>query len=101
MEIIPTAVFLTTYDEGAEDFMLTPLDGLIEKIGAGQLRIQIGPVFKLDQIAEGHRCMEENKAGGQNRGLNLNFPAAGPRSEPPGEVPHTARVPAAGILYAR
>ena len=65
MEVIPTAVSLTTYDEGAEDFMLTPFDDLIEKIGAGQLRIQIGPVFKLDQIAEGHRCMEENKAGGK------------------------------------
>jgi len=45
--------------------MLTPLDDLIEKIGAGQLRIQTGPVFRLDQIAEAHRCMEENKAGGK------------------------------------
>ena len=65
MEVIPTAVCLTTYDGGAEDFMLTPLDDLIEKIGAGQLRIQTGPVFRLDQIAEAHRCMEENKAGGK------------------------------------
>ena len=45
--------------------MLTPLDDLIEKIGAGQLPIQIGQVFKLDQIVEAHRCMEENKAGGK------------------------------------
>ena len=65
MEVIPTAVCLTTYDGGAEDFMLTPLEDLVEKIGAGQLPIQIGQVFKLDQIVEAHRCMEENKAGGK------------------------------------
>src|SRR6516164_2424853 len=65
MEVIPTAVCLTTYDGGAQDFMLTPLDDLVEKIGAGQLPIQIGQVFKLDQIVEAHRCMEENKAGGK------------------------------------
>ena len=58
-------VCLTTYDGGAEDFMLTPLEDLVEKIVVGQLPIQIGPVFKLDQIAQAHRCMEENKAGGK------------------------------------
>ena len=28
-------------------------------------RIQTGPVFKLEPVAEAHRCMEENKAGGK------------------------------------
>ena len=65
MEIIPTAVCLTTYDGGAEDFMLTPLEELVEEITAGQLPIQVGKVFKLDQIVDAHRCMEENKAGGK------------------------------------
>jgi NADPH:quinone reductase-like Zn-dependent oxidoreductase len=65
MEVIPTAVSLTTYDGGAEDFMLTPLEELVEKITAGQLPIQVGKVFKLDQIIDAHRCMEENKAGGK------------------------------------
>jgi hypothetical protein len=29
------------------------------------LLVQIGRVFKLDDIVEAHRCMEENKAGGK------------------------------------
>ena len=65
MEIIPTAVSLTTYDGGAQDFMLTPLEELLEKIGAGQLPVHVGKVFRLDQIVDAHRGMEENKAGGK------------------------------------
>ena len=65
MDVIPTSVCLTTYDGGPEDFMLTPLDELVEQIAAGTLRVQVGKVFKLDDIVEAHRCMEENKAGGK------------------------------------
>jgi NADPH:quinone reductase-like Zn-dependent oxidoreductase len=45
--------------------MLTPLDELVEQVVAGTLRVQIGRVFKLDDIVEAHRCMEDNKAGGK------------------------------------
>ena len=65
MEAIPTAVCLTTYDGGSEDFMLTPLEELVEQIAAGTLPVQIGRTFHLDEIAEAHRCMEENKAAGK------------------------------------
>ena len=65
MDVIPTSVCLTTYDGGPEDFMLTPLDELVEQVTAGTLRVQVGRVFKLDDIVEAHRCMEENKAGGK------------------------------------
>ncbi len=65
MEAIPTAVNLTTYAGEAEDFMGTPLQELIDRIAAGNLRIQIGKTFYLDDIVEAHRCMEENKAGGK------------------------------------
>jgi NADPH:quinone reductase-like Zn-dependent oxidoreductase len=65
MDVIPTAVNLTTYDGGSEDFMRTPLEDLVEKIAAGQLPVHIGQTFKLDQIVEAHRCMEGNKAGGK------------------------------------
>jgi NADPH:quinone reductase-like Zn-dependent oxidoreductase len=65
MDEIPTAVGLTTYSGGAEEFMLTPLDELIEQVAAGTLPIRIGRTFDLDQIVEAHRCMEENKAGGK------------------------------------
>jgi NADPH:quinone reductase-like Zn-dependent oxidoreductase len=65
MEAIPTAVRLTTYDGGYEDFMRTPIDDLAAQIHAGSLPIQIGKVFHLDEIVEAHRCLEENKAGGK------------------------------------
>jgi NADPH:quinone reductase-like Zn-dependent oxidoreductase len=65
MDVIPTAVSLTTYAGESEDFMLTPLDELVEQIAAGTLPIQIGRTFRLDEIVEAHRCMEENKAGGK------------------------------------
>src|ERR1700730_4419687 len=65
MDVIPTAVSLTTYDGGPEDFMRTPLEELIEQIAAGTLRVNLGKVFHLDEIAEAHRCMEENEAGGK------------------------------------
>jgi NADPH:quinone reductase-like Zn-dependent oxidoreductase len=65
MDEIPTAVGLTTYSGGADDFMLTPLEQLAEQIAAGTLHVQIGRTFRLDEIVEAHRCMEENKAGGK------------------------------------
>jgi NADPH:quinone reductase-like Zn-dependent oxidoreductase len=65
MEVIPSAVCLTTYDGGPQDFVRTPLDKLIPKIASGDLPVQVGRVFHLDEIVEAHRCMEENKAGGK------------------------------------
>jgi NADPH:quinone reductase-like Zn-dependent oxidoreductase len=65
MEAIPTAVSLTTYAGESEDFMRTPLEDLVEQIAAGTLHVQVGKTFHLDEIAEAHRCMEENKAGGK------------------------------------
>src|SRR5260370_1419640 len=65
MEIIPTAVYLTSYMGDSEDFMLTPLDDLAQQVARGNLKIQIGKIFHLDQIVEAHRVMEENNAGGK------------------------------------
>jgi NADPH:quinone reductase-like Zn-dependent oxidoreductase len=65
MDSIPSTVSLTTYSGGSDDFMLTPLDTLAQEIVAGKLRVQIGKTFRLDEIVEAHRCMEENAAGGK------------------------------------
>ena len=62
---IPTAVRLTTYGGGAADFMRTPLDRLARQIVAGELPIPIGRIFRMDEIADAHRCMEDNRAGGK------------------------------------
>ena len=65
MAAIPTAVSLTTYAGGADDFIRTPLQALVAEIERHALRLQIGPVFSLDRIVEAHRCMEMNAAGGK------------------------------------
>ena len=65
MDMIPTAVCLTTYDGGPDDFMRTPLEGLIKQIAAGTLHVNVGRVFHLDEIVEAHRIMESNTAGGK------------------------------------
>jgi NADPH:quinone reductase-like Zn-dependent oxidoreductase len=65
MDSIPTAVSLTTYSGGADDFIRTPLQDLVELIQDGRLKVAVGKVFNLDDIVEAHRCMEENRAGGK------------------------------------
>ncbi len=65
MGAIPTAVNLTTYAGGAADFMSTPLQSFVEAVEAGQTELRLGPVFQLDQIAEAHKTMEENRAFGK------------------------------------
>jgi len=47
MEVIPTAVSLTTYAGESEDFMRTPLEVLVEQIATGTLHVQVGKVFAL------------------------------------------------------
>jgi NADPH:quinone reductase-like Zn-dependent oxidoreductase len=65
MAVIPTAVCLTIYAGDVEDFMRTPLDELMQQIANGEMPVQVGKVFHLNQIVDAHRLMEENKAGGK------------------------------------
>jgi NADPH:quinone reductase-like Zn-dependent oxidoreductase len=64
MELIPTAVCLTIF-AGFPGLKTCPLQKIVEDIEAGKLKVKIGKVFNLDQIAEAHQCMEENRAGGK------------------------------------
>ena len=65
MGFIPTAVNLTTYSGGPDDFMQTPLNDLAKQVMEGKLNVPIGKVFGIDQIVEAHQCMDDNKAGGK------------------------------------
>ncbi|KAH7408121.1 chaperonin 10-like protein [Phaeosphaeria sp. MPI-PUGE-AT-0046c] len=62
---IPTGTYLTAYSGGSADFIATPLNELAKQIADGTLPLQIGQVFKLDQIAEAHELMEANAAKGK------------------------------------
>jgi NADPH:quinone reductase-like Zn-dependent oxidoreductase len=50
---------------GTPDFIRTPLPELINQVEAGTVRVQVGKVLHLDEIAEAHRCMAEKKARGK------------------------------------
>lgn len=65
MGAIPTAVKLTTYAGGAEDFIATPLQTVVDAVEAGTFSAPIGKTFSIDEIVEAHRAMEDNNAGGK------------------------------------
>ena len=65
MGSIPTAVNLTTYSGGSEDFVSTPLQTVVNAVETGKFSPPVGKVFTIDQIVEAHRTMEENTAGGK------------------------------------
>ena len=65
MGAIPSTVNLTTYAGGAQDFIDTPLQTVVNEIEEDRMTAKIGRVFQLDDIAEAHRCMEVNAAGGK------------------------------------
>ncbi len=65
MGAIPTAVSLTTYSGGPEDFMSTPLQSFIDALEAGTAKLRTGPVFALDDIVDAHQAMEESSAFGK------------------------------------
>ncbi|WP_338322927.1 zinc-binding alcohol dehydrogenase family protein [Croceibacterium ferulae] len=65
MDVIPTAVSLTTYTGGVEDFMALPLQSLLDQVATDTLPIRLGRVFALDEIVDAHRLMESNRAGGK------------------------------------
>jgi len=65
MGAIPTAVNLTTYAGGAEDFISTPLQQVVDAVAAGTFVPPIGKTFFIDDIVAAHRAMEENTANGK------------------------------------
>ncbi len=43
----------------------TPLQDFIDEVERGRAKAPIGKVFNIDDIAEAHKTMEQNKAGGK------------------------------------
>lgn len=65
MDLVPSAVYLTVYAGGVEDFMRMPLEEMVRNVERGEMKLQIGKVFTLDQIVEAHEMMDSDKAGGK------------------------------------
>lgn len=65
MDLVPSAVYLTVYAGGVEDFMRMPLEEMVRNVKRGEMKLQIGKVYTLDQIVEAHEMMDSDKAGGK------------------------------------
>jgi len=62
---IPSGVRLTGYSGDATDLPASVLQGFLDDVSAGKVRVPIGRVFTIDEIQEAHRTMENNSAGGK------------------------------------
>lgn len=65
MTAVPHLVSLTTYSGRVQESLEMPFDDIARDVAAGDLRLPLGPTFRLEDIAEAHRCMEENRADGK------------------------------------
>jgi NADPH:quinone reductase-like Zn-dependent oxidoreductase len=62
---IPPGVRLTTYGGNSQDLLSMSFNELSQRIQAGTLKIPLARTFRLDEIADAHRYMEQNQALGK------------------------------------
>jgi len=65
MDFIPAAVSLTTYDSRQIRVSDKHFQEFINDVESGAVKLKIGRTFSLPQIAEAHKLMEDNAAGGK------------------------------------
>ncbi|CAN9404589.1 unnamed protein product [Alternaria sp. RS040] len=65
MELIPTAVCLTTYSGGVEEFMSMPWDDLTKDVKDGRIKLPISHTLPIQDVAKAHRLMESGTASGK------------------------------------
>jgi NADPH:quinone reductase-like Zn-dependent oxidoreductase len=65
MEYIPATVNLTVYDSGQFRVDQQSFQQFITDVEAGKVKLSIGRVFRLEDIAAAHALMDSNSAGGK------------------------------------
>ncbi|AQG78632.1 zinc-binding alcohol dehydrogenase family protein [Spirosoma montaniterrae] len=65
MEFIPATVHLTIYDSGQIRSSPDVFQQFINDVETGRVKLTISQVFRLDEIAQAHRLMEQNQASGK------------------------------------
>ncbi len=65
IDYIPRGVRLTAYSGNAADLPPTVLQSFIDDVEAGQVKVPIGHVFRLEGIVEAHQAMEEGTMSGK------------------------------------
>jgi len=62
---VPTAVKLTSYSGEAADMTPAQLQGYVDLVEAGALKVATGPVFRFEELVQAHTLMDRNQAGGK------------------------------------
>jgi NADPH:quinone reductase len=65
IDYIPRGVRLTAYGGDAPDLPPTVLQGFIEDVEAGRVKVPIAHVFRLEEIVEAHQAMEDGSMSGK------------------------------------
>ncbi len=65
IDYIPRGVRLTAYGGDAADLPPTILQGFIEEVEAGQVKVPVGHVFRLEEIGAAHQAMEDGTMSGK------------------------------------
>ena len=65
IDYIPRGVRLTAYGGDAADLPPVILQGFIEDVEAGHVKVPIGHVFRLEEIVEAHQAMEDGTMSGK------------------------------------
>ncbi len=65
MEFIPSTVHFTVYDSGEIRSSANVFQDFIQSVENGQIKLNPGNVFTLDEIVEAHKLMENNNANGK------------------------------------
>ena len=65
MEFIPATVRLTVYDSGQISSPTAVFQAFIREVEAGQVKLSVSQVFRLDQIVAAHQFMETNQGAGK------------------------------------
>ncbi|MEE9276445.1 MAG: zinc-binding alcohol dehydrogenase family protein [bacterium] len=64
-EMIPPTIGFTVYAGEAEDLDLGELKKYAGRVMNGEIKVNIGRVFRMDEIVKAHQYMEENRAQGK------------------------------------
>jgi NADPH:quinone reductase len=65
MTAIPSTVRLTTYSGDVQNVLATPLQQFVDRVVAGEIRVNVDRVFQFDDIVAAHHYMESNLATGK------------------------------------
>jgi NADPH:quinone reductase len=65
IDYIPRGVRMTAYSGDASDLPPTILQGFIDDVEAGRVRVPVAHVFRIDEIAEAHQAMEDGAMSGK------------------------------------